>query len=154
MTMVEIDVTIAHGEWSQYLQNPVRHAKLARVGLLPQGTENGGPAFELLARTPDGGTVLLETTWALMRTALKALDAGWPDGIHHVSELPTASPATAQPSDLATFTAGWLVGLVARDAPDLLAEVEEVDGPQPETAAVRMTSPTGKRLLVTVTEEA
>jgi len=152
-TAIAIDVVIADGEWGQYLHNPVRHAKIHRVGLLPNGTVAGAPAFELLARTSDGGTVLLETTWATMRAALKTLEAGWPDGKRHVSELAAAPPVLAQPSDLATFTAGWLVGVVAREAPDQLAEVEEVDAAHPATAAVRMTSPTGRKLLVTVTEE-
>ena len=151
-TTLAIDVVLRDGEWANVITDPVRHAHIERVGLLPNGTRSGLPAFELLARTSDGGTVLLETTWATMRTALKTLDAGWPDGRQHVSEQQPSAPAsTPEPSDFAVYTAGWLVGLAVRESPGGIDRIEKVEG---APASARIVTLTGKSLLVTVTEEA
>ncbi|MDX3109690.1 hypothetical protein [Nonomuraea angiospora] len=49
--------------------------RLERVGLLPNGTSQGRPVFALLVRLEDGSTVVVQTTWALMSTAVRALAA-------------------------------------------------------------------------------
>jgi hypothetical protein len=56
-----------------------------------------------------------------------------------------------EPSDFAVFTAGWLIGLAVRESPAGIQHVEQVEG---SPASVRITSITGRKLLVTVTEEA
>jgi hypothetical protein len=60
--------------------------KIARIGLLPEGTANGRPTVSLLIEieTDDGGgvggtrtrTIVAETTWDLLHTAVSALAAG------------------------------------------------------------------------------
>lgn len=48
---------------------------IERIGLLPNGTANGRPTVALLVRMADGSAVLAETTWALLSSAVRALDA-------------------------------------------------------------------------------
>ncbi|WP_157251097.1 hypothetical protein [Nonomuraea typhae] len=48
---------------------------IERVGLLPNATRRGRPAFVLVVRLPDGRAVLAQTTWALMEGAVRALGA-------------------------------------------------------------------------------
>ncbi|MEV0616124.1 hypothetical protein AB0I81_22615 [Nonomuraea sp. NPDC050404] len=50
-------------------------ASLASVGLLPNGTSQGRPVFAMLVRLEDGSTVVVQTTWALMSAAVRALAA-------------------------------------------------------------------------------
>jgi hypothetical protein len=50
-------------------------AELERIGLLPNGTTSGRPTIGLLVRLPDGTAVIAQTTWTLMRAAVRALDA-------------------------------------------------------------------------------
>lgn len=78
-TGLDVTTRIMDGEWAQYLPDPIRHGAITRVGNLPGGTSGGAPAFELIARLDDGSTVVVETTWRLMRTAMLALDAAWPE---------------------------------------------------------------------------
>jgi hypothetical protein len=79
-TLVNIDVRIADGAWGELVQgSEVRHGRIDRVGNLPNGTAGGAPAFELMGKLDDGSVVILETTWAAMRVALRALEAGWPE---------------------------------------------------------------------------
>jgi hypothetical protein len=53
----------------------VAEGALERIGLLPHGTSKGRPSVALLIRLPDGTQVLAQTTWALLRAAVRALDA-------------------------------------------------------------------------------
>lgn len=72
--------------------------RISDVGCLPNGTHNGAPVFELIGRLEDGSSVLLETTWALMRSALRALDAVWPEAVDDGPQVLTCS-ICRHPSD-------------------------------------------------------
>lgn len=78
-TGLTVDLDIQDGEWAKYLHDPFwKRGQITRVGNLSNGTNAGKPAFELMATMDDGTQVILETTWALMRNAVKALEARWP----------------------------------------------------------------------------
>lgn len=74
MMNMGVDVEIADGQWGKYLDDPPAHGVIERVGNLPRGTASGKPAFQVLARLDDGSQVIVETTWDLMRMALRAMD--------------------------------------------------------------------------------
>lgn len=52
--------------------------KVTRIALVPNGTQGGKASVAVAIRTPQGW-VIGETTWALMRAALHALEAS-PEG--------------------------------------------------------------------------
>ena len=78
MTGLSIDLEIQDEAWRKYLDTNFKHGRITRVGNLPNGTAAARPAFQLMATMDDGSTVVVETTWALMRGALTALNARWP----------------------------------------------------------------------------
>ena len=78
MTPLTVDLEIEDGAWLPYVSGTLCHGYIKRVGNLPNATQNGLPAFQLMATLDDGSTVVIETTWALMRGALTALNARWP----------------------------------------------------------------------------
>ena len=78
-TGLSVDLEIKDYEWGKYITGPqFRHGSITRVGNLPNATSAGKPAFQLLANMDDGSQVIVETTWALMQGALRALAARWP----------------------------------------------------------------------------
>lgn len=80
-TGLSIDLEIKDGEWSKYVNTApgvTRHGQIIRVGNLPNATVNGKPGFQLLAVMDDGTQVIVETTWTLMRNAVRALEIRWP----------------------------------------------------------------------------
>lgn len=68
------------GDWADLPidLNLSRGATLVRIGNLPNGTASGAPALQLAIQLPDGRVITAETTWRLMRSALRAIDAAWP----------------------------------------------------------------------------
>jgi hypothetical protein len=50
-------------------------AAITDVGLLARGTGNGTPVVAFLIELPNGRQVVAETTWELLRTAVRALQA-------------------------------------------------------------------------------
>ena len=80
MTPLVVDVEIRDGQWAEHLTDPPTMGRIVRVGCLPFGTSEGHPAFEMIVELPDGSRIAAETTWRLMRTAVKALEARWGDG--------------------------------------------------------------------------
>jgi len=85
-TGLAIDLDIQDGAWGQHITDSatLKHGRIERVGNLPNGTSKGLPAFQLLATLDDGSQVIVETTWALIYTAVRGLAAKWgePDGSH------------------------------------------------------------------------
>lgn len=57
--------------------HPIRaqlvESNIERIGVLPNGTQNGKACVEFLMRTADGQTVVAETTLALFRMAAAAV---------------------------------------------------------------------------------
>lgn len=51
-------------------------ALLQRIGLLRNGTQEGRAVVLMQLTLPDGTTVIAQTTWRLMATAVRALEAG------------------------------------------------------------------------------
>lgn len=77
-TKLEVDLEIKDGEWARHFRGiRPEHGYIERVGNLPNATGKGKPGFQLLAHLDDGTPVVLETTWALMYSAVRALTARW-----------------------------------------------------------------------------
>lgn len=53
----------------------VANGRLSAIGLLRNGTANGKASVAVVITLADGSTVLGETTWALLRTAVNGLAA-------------------------------------------------------------------------------
>lgn len=49
-------------------------SKLEAIGLMRRGTGQGRAVVHMSVRLPDGSVTVVETTWRLMRLALKALE--------------------------------------------------------------------------------
>ena len=79
-TGLSIDLEIADGEWRKHLTDvsTTQGGRIELVGVLPDSTVNHKPTFQLMATLDDGKQVIVETTWALMRNATRALEARWP----------------------------------------------------------------------------
>lgn len=75
MPALGVTPRIEDGDWKDLLgQHPVR-AEIKAVGLLPEGMESGDPTFEMAMELGDGTKVYAETSWRVMRAALRALEA-------------------------------------------------------------------------------
>lgn len=74
-TPLDVNTNIQDGDWSD-LPQPTLPGALIRIGLLRNGTSQGRAVVAMAVRLEDGSTVLVQTTWRLMRTAVAALEAG------------------------------------------------------------------------------
>ena len=77
-TGMGVDLSIEDGEWKKYLGANPKHGRIERVGILPNSTSLGKPTFQVLARMDDGTMIVVETTWALINTAARAIAVRWP----------------------------------------------------------------------------
>ena len=75
-TMIPLDIrpNMELNPWTD-LSASVAAGAVERIGLLPQGTAAGRPSVALLIRLPDGTPVIAQTTWALLSSAMRALNA-------------------------------------------------------------------------------
>lgn len=85
MTHLGIDLELDTGQWGALYAGAIAHDLMPdalpvveRVGCLPGGMTSGAPSFELAVRLPDGRVVFAETSWRMMRAAVRALEARWP----------------------------------------------------------------------------
>lgn len=72
---LELRPDLGRAPWTDLNTDKALYGHVERMGLLPQGTAGGRPTLALVVRLPDGRAVVAETTWALMRASLRALDA-------------------------------------------------------------------------------
>lgn len=75
--MVPLSVTMncEIDPWTDLKRDAIVPGDVERIGLMPDGTASGRPAVILLVRLPDGTPVVAQTTWALLRSAVRALNA-------------------------------------------------------------------------------
>jgi fructose-1-phosphate kinase PfkB-like protein len=82
-TPLTITPSIKDGDWAdlgdRLDMDASDGARIIRVGNLPSGMQSGRPSFQLAAQLADGRVVIVETSWQLMRGALRALDVVWPE---------------------------------------------------------------------------
>lgn len=88
MTHLGVDLALADGQWQREFGDAIAYDLMGgagqnlpvveRVACLPGGMASGAPAFELAIRLPDGRVVFAETSWRLMRNAVRGLEARWP----------------------------------------------------------------------------
>ena len=77
MTPLEIRPNLDRDPWHDIRITDVgsQSGRIERIGLLPDGTDAGRPTIAIVGRLGNGQPVILETTWALIRTAIRGLDA-------------------------------------------------------------------------------
>lgn len=75
MTPLSITPNCELNPWADLTRDQIIPGELERIGLMPDGTASGRPAVVLLVRLPDGTPVVAQTTWALLRSAVRALNA-------------------------------------------------------------------------------
>ena len=83
MAHMTVTPRVIDGDWKDLVPTLDRAAsdgaQIIRAGNLPGGMVSGAPAFQVAVQLPDGRTVIAETSWRLMRAALRAIDAAWPE---------------------------------------------------------------------------
>lgn len=75
MTPIRITPDIERAPWDD-LTRDTPHGRVARVGLLRNGTSEGRASAAVVIELDDGSHVIAETTWRLLRLAVRALAAG------------------------------------------------------------------------------
>lgn len=73
MTPLQLTLDIERAPWTDV--DPVAIGRVARIGLLRNGTKEGKASVAIVIETDDGQQIIGETTWALLRTAFGALAA-------------------------------------------------------------------------------
>lgn len=84
-TALTVTTNLELDPWTDLLNDPLplndsplghrRSARIHRIGLLPDGTDEGRPTVALDIVLPDGRHVLAETTWRLLSAATASLAA-------------------------------------------------------------------------------
>lgn len=74
--MIQLSVTpnLDEKPWDDLKSKEIKYGLIERVGLLPEAMASGDPSFALVGKLEDGTTVVLQTSWRTMHTALRALD--------------------------------------------------------------------------------
>lgn len=62
-----------------YYEDNLPRGVLVSAGAIPDGTENGLPAVVFVAQMEDGSKIVVSTTLALIRGAVGAMAARYPD---------------------------------------------------------------------------
>jgi hypothetical protein len=78
MTHLSITPNIELNPWEDLaadLADANRFGTISRIGLLPSGMVSGRPALMLAITLPDGRVVAGQTSWAMAKSALRALEA-------------------------------------------------------------------------------
>lgn len=75
MTPLDLRPNLELNPWNDLPAGSCQGGRIERIGLLPNGTDQGRPTVAMLVRLDDGTTVAAETTWALIRAAVRALNA-------------------------------------------------------------------------------
>jgi hypothetical protein len=73
-TPLEINLD-GDGAWPELLGQQVGHGRITHYAVLTEGTDKGKPSIAIRGKLMDGTEVVLETTWNLMYTAVKATEA-------------------------------------------------------------------------------
>lgn len=73
-TSLDIVMDMEHPRTPVFNDRPIA-ARLTHIGLLRAGTDKGKASIAMRATLPDGTEVAIETTWALMQNAIRALQA-------------------------------------------------------------------------------
>lgn len=109
MTPLDVRPDMERAPWTN-VRNPL-HGQLTSIGLLRHGTSGGNASVALLVTLDDGRHVVAQTTWRLLRTAVRALAS---------SPVAAEEDDTEQPGD--AERAGQALAAAARMLdPDLVA---------------------------------
>lgn len=75
--MIPISITpnLELSPWTDLADAAPGIGTVERIGLLPNGTTSGRPVVGIVVRAADGQRHIVQTTWALFRTAARGLDA-------------------------------------------------------------------------------
>jgi hypothetical protein len=76
MTPLTITPDIERAPWTDLDPEAVTEGTLERIGLLRNGTAQGRATVALVVKLDDGSHAVVETTWRLLRAAVRALSAG------------------------------------------------------------------------------
>jgi len=75
MIPLSITTNLDLNPWTDLTIDEITPGTIERVGVLPNGTEQGRACVELLIRLPDGRVVVAETTLRLFNLAARAIAA-------------------------------------------------------------------------------
>ena len=75
--MIPLTITpnLEESPWTDLHDKIGEPGDLTRIGLLPGGMGSGDPSVALVIKMPDGTLVPAQTSWRLLRMAVKAMDA-------------------------------------------------------------------------------
>lgn len=63
------------GAWPDLQEKPFGSGMATHVAVLPNGTSSGKPSISIRGKLDDGTEVVLQTTWNLLYTAARAIEA-------------------------------------------------------------------------------
>lgn len=75
MIPLNITTNLELDPWTDLKRDEITPGVIERVGVLPNGTQQGRACVELLIRLPDGRPVIAETTLRLFNMAARAVAA-------------------------------------------------------------------------------
>ena len=74
--MIPLEIQLeGDNAWPEFRDRDFEHGMADGIAVLPNGTEAGHPAIMLKITKDDGETVFAETTWRLLYTACRAIEA-------------------------------------------------------------------------------
>lgn len=74
-TPLSITLDLDTNPWEELQTTGFAHGMATHVGALPDGTSGGKPSVAIRGRLDDGTEVILQTTWNLLYTAARAIEA-------------------------------------------------------------------------------
>lgn len=75
MTQIDIFPNLDDMPWTDLVGKVQVTGRVARIGVLPNGTTSGAPSVAIVIEMPDGTFVIGETTWNAFNVAARALAA-------------------------------------------------------------------------------
>ncbi len=73
---MEVTLNLELDPWRGLSDTPIHgHGVIERIGLLPGGTAQGRPSVAMIVRLADGKHVVVECTWPLLESAVRAMAA-------------------------------------------------------------------------------
>lgn len=74
MPMLHVSLD-GEGAWPDLATRQVIQGQWERISALPEGMESGALSVGIVVELPDGRPCFAETSWALLYTAVKAIEA-------------------------------------------------------------------------------
>jgi hypothetical protein len=76
MSFTPLDINLdGDGAWPELFGRKFGRGMLTHLAVLSNGTEGGKPSIALRGKLDDGTEVVLETTWNLLYSAARAIEA-------------------------------------------------------------------------------